>query len=98
MSPQPYRSGLATGLGVVLAIADVTHTGSGALSVLGLWAVIALPIAIATGLVLGAGNAQWGDRWIRRFFAKLSDDTELDRSVASGLITAGLIAGALAIA
>ena len=41
MSPTPYRSGLATGVGIVLlaglvlAIADVVHTGGAPLQVLG---------------------------------------------------------------
>ena len=46
MSPTPYRSGLATGVGVVLlaglvlAIVDVVHTGGAPLQVLGLWALL----------------------------------------------------------
>src|SRR5687768_2056248 len=101
--PRPYIVGMATGLGVVLAaglvlaIADVVHTGGGALSVLGLWAFVTLPFAIGIGLVLGAGNAQWGEGWIRGFFKRLSDDRELDRNVASGLITGALLLAALAI-
>jgi arylsulfatase A-like enzyme len=95
---------MATGIGVVLAaalvlaIADVVHTGAGALAVLGLWALYALPAAVAVGLVLGAGNAQWGHGWIRRFFATLRRDPELDRSVAMGLIVGVVLAGVLAIA
>ena len=70
-APPPYRSGLATGVGVVLlaglvlAIADVVHTGGAPLQVLGLWSLLALPIAIGAGLVLAAGNATWGHGWVR---------------------------------
>ncbi|MBA3398125.1 MAG: sulfatase-like hydrolase/transferase [Deltaproteobacteria bacterium] len=100
----PYRSGLATGLGVVLlaglvlAIADVVHTGAGVLPLLGLWALIALPVAIATGVVLGAGNAQWGAGWVRGWFRKLREEPELDKSVSAALIAAAIVGGILAIA
>ncbi len=109
-SPHPYRSGLATGLGVVLlaglilGLVDMVHTGGGvgfAPALFGLWSLIALPLALFVGVVLGAGNAQWGEGWIRRFFANLSADPELDRSVFAGLITAvvlcAILAGAVAI-
>jgi len=94
---------MATGLGVVLlaglvlAIADIAHTGGGALPLLGLWSLIALPAAVGTGLVLGAGNAQWGDGWIRGWFGRLRERPELDKSVAGALIAAALVAGFLAL-
>lgn len=97
---------MATGLGVVLlaglilGLVDIVHTGGGvgfAPALLGLWALIALPFALFVGLVLGAGNAQWGTGWIRRFFAKLSENTELDRSVYAGLCTAVLLCAILAV-
>jgi arylsulfatase A-like enzyme len=96
----PYRSGMAAGLGVVLlaglplALADVVHTGGGAgpaLPVLALWALIVLPIGLGVGLVLGAGNATWGDGWVRGAFGRLHDDPALDRAVAAALIAAALI-------
>src|SRR5438094_3268808 len=96
-----YARGLATGLGVVLSaglvlgVADVVHAGGGALAVLALWSLIALPIAIGTGFVLGAGNATWGDGWVRALFRKLREDAELDRSVAAILIAAAILGGAL---
>ena len=92
---------MATGLGVVLAaalvlaIADVTHAGGGLLPLLGLWALYALPIAIGLGVVLGAGNAQWGAGWVRGVLRKLREEPELDRSVAAILIAAALIGGVL---
>ena len=73
----PYRSGLATGIGVVLlaglvlAIVDVVHTGGAPLQVLALWALLALPPALGIGLVLAGGNATWGHGWVRRLFARL---------------------------
>ena len=51
-SSSPYRTGLATGLGVVLAaglvlaIVDIAHAGGGFLPLLGLWALYALPIGV----------------------------------------------------
>lgn len=102
-APPPYRSGLATGAGVVLlaalvlGIADVLHTGGAALAVLGLWAIVALPMAIGAGLVLGAGNASWGPGWVRGFFRRLRADAALDRAVAAILIAAAVVGGVLAI-
>lgn len=97
---------MATGLGVVLlaglilGVVDIAHTGGGvgfAPALLGLWALLTLPFALFIGLVLGAGNAQWGDGWIRRVFANLSDEPEVDRSVYAGLLTAVALCGVLAI-
>ncbi|HEY6174725.1 MAG TPA: hypothetical protein VIX73_09790, partial [Kofleriaceae bacterium] len=91
-TPPPYRSGLATGLGVVLlagavlGVVDVVHTGGDghpAPPLLALWSLIALPIAIGVGIVLGAGNATWGDAWVRGAFRRLRRDAELDRTVAA---------------
>ena len=102
--PPPYRSGLATGIGIVLlagailAIADVVHTGGAPLQVLALWALLALPLALGTGLVLAAGNATWGAGWLRRLLARLRDDGELDRAVAAVLMSAAALAGVLALA
>lgn len=98
MSETPYRSGMATGVGVtlisalLLAVVDVVHTGGAALAVLATWAVIALPIAIGLGAVVAAGNAMWGPRWITGFFKKLSTDRELDHKVAAIMISAALLA------
>ena len=102
-TPPPYRSGLATGAGVVLlaglvlAIADVLHTGGAALAVLGLWSLLTLPVAIGAGLVLAAGNATWGAGWLRGFFRRLREDAPLDRAVASVLVSAAIVGGVLAI-
>lgn len=102
-TPPPYRSGLATGAGVVLiaglilAIADVLHTGGAALAVLGLWSLLTLPVAIGAGLVLAAGNATWGAGWLRGLFRRLREDAALDRTIASVLIAAAVVGGALAI-
>jgi choline-sulfatase len=92
---------MATGLGVVLAaglvlaIVDIAHAGGGFVPLLGLWALYSLPVAIGVGLVLGAGNAQWGDGWVRGLFRRLRDDAELDKSVAAILIAAAVIGGVL---
>lgn len=94
---------MATGLGVVLlaglvlAIVDVVHTGgaAGAGALLGLWAIISLPVALGAGLVLGAGNATWGSGWVRGVFRKLREDAALDRAVAAVLIAAAVIGGVL---
>jgi len=100
----PYRSGLASALGAVLlsalivGLGDVVHTGGGfgfAPALLGLWAIIALPVAIGAGLV--AGNATWGVGWVRGLFAKLRAEPELDRDVAAVLIAGVLLAGVLAL-
>lgn len=94
----PYRSGLAAGAGLALiaglivALADVVHTGEGALAVLGLWALVALPIAAFFGVVLGAGNATWGTGWVRRAFARLRTDDALDQKVTA-LVIASLVVG-----
>jgi len=101
-SDRPYRSGFAAGTGVVLVAAlvvglvDVVHTGGGAgaaLALLALWALIALPLALAVGLVLGAGNATWGTGWIDRGVTRLRDEPELDRAVSAALIAATVMAG-----
>jgi arylsulfatase A-like enzyme len=94
---------MATGAGVVLlaglvlGIVDVVHTGGAALPVLGLWALLTLPVAIGAGLVLAAGNATWGSTWLRRLFRKLREDAALDRAVAAILISAAVIGGVTAI-
>jgi arylsulfatase A-like enzyme len=104
LTPPPYRSGMATGLGVVLlagaalGVVDVVHTGGGAGPIpplLALWALIALPAAVAVGVVLGAGNATWGDGWVRGGFRRLRDDPALDRAIAAALIAAALLGGIL---
>ncbi|TMQ12361.1 MAG: hypothetical protein E6J90_31860 [Deltaproteobacteria bacterium] len=93
---------MATGLGVVLlagavlGLADVAHTRGGPGPVpplLALWALIALPIALGVGLVLGAGNATWGAGWVRGGFRRLRDDPDLDRAVAAMLIAAAVVGG-----
>jgi len=93
---------MTTGLGVVLlaglvlASGDVVHTGGGfgpLPPLVALWSIIALPIALAVGLVLGAGNATWGDGWVRGVFRRLRDDPELDRAASAGLIAAALVGG-----
>jgi arylsulfatase A-like enzyme len=94
---------MATGLGVVLlagaalAAADIVHTRGGALPLLALWSLIALPVAVPIGVVLGAGNATWGDGWVRGAFRRLRDEPELDRAVAAGLIAAAVIGGMFAL-
>jgi arylsulfatase A-like enzyme len=92
---------MATGLGVVLpaglalALVDLVHSGGGvaaAPALLGLWALLTVPLAISTGLALGAGNATWGAGWVRGAFAKLRADAALDRSVTAILIAAAIVA------
>ena len=92
---------MATGLGIVLlagvalGLADVAHTAGAIGPLLALWAILAVPLAIGTGLVLGAGNATWGAGWVRGAFRRLRDDDALDRAVAAALIAAAVIAAAL---
>jgi arylsulfatase A-like enzyme len=94
---------MATGVGVVLlaglvlAIVDVVHTGGAPLQVLALWALLALPPALGAGLVLAGGTATWGHGGVRRLFARLRDDTELDKTVSAISIAAVVLAGVLAI-
>jgi len=59
--------------------------------------LIALPLAVGSGLVLGAGNATWGAGWVRGMFQKLRDDRELDRAVSGVLVAAALVGGVLAL-
>jgi hypothetical protein len=96
---------LAAGLGTVLVAAaalaayDAVHTGGGLAylpALLGLWALVALPIGLFAGLVLGAGNAMWGAGWVLGLAARLRADRALDRSVAGGVIAAALVGGAYA--
>jgi len=102
-TPPPYRSGLATGVGVVLAAAaivaiiDVAHAHGGAVALLGLYALLALPLAIGSGLVLGAGNATWGAGWVRGLFRRLREEAALDRAVSGILVAAALVGGVLAL-
>lgn len=92
---------MATGLGVVLAaglvlaVVDIVHAGGGFVPLLGLWALWSLPVAVAVGVVLGAGNAQWGAGWVRGLFRRLREDDALDAAVAAVLLAAALIGGAL---
>src|SRR5690242_9575993 len=96
-----YRSGLATGIGVVLlaglvlALIDVIHTGGAPMQVLALWSLLALPPAIGAGVVLAGGNATWGPGWVKKLFGRLREDAELDRNVAGILIAAAVLAGVL---
>ena len=102
-NPPPYRSGLATGIGLflvagaVLAIVDRVHAHGGGLALFGLWSLLAVPMALATGLVLAAGNATWGVGWVRGAFARLRDDRDLDVAVSAILIAAVVVAGVLAL-
>lgn len=95
---------MATGIGVVLTAAaalaglDLVHTGGGGIALVGLWAILAVPAALATGLVLGAGNATWGVGWIRHGFRALRRDPDLDRSVAAILLSAAAVGAVLALA
>ncbi|HSD89361.1 MAG TPA: sulfatase-like hydrolase/transferase, partial [Kofleriaceae bacterium] len=92
---------MATGVGVVLlaglvlAIADVVHTGGAPLQVLGLWSLLTLPVALGVGLVLAAGNATWGRGWVSGLFRKLRDDADLDRTVAAVLMSSVVLLGVL---
>ena len=109
MSETPHRSfgatwgaGLAAGAGTVLAaalvvaIADLVHAGGGGLALIGVWALIALPLALVIGAVLGAGNATWGPGWVRGLVRRLREDPALDRAVAGILIAAVLVGGVMA--
>jgi arylsulfatase A-like enzyme len=87
---------MAAGVGVVLlaglivAVADVVHTGGGALAVLGLWSLPVVPVALAVGVILAGGNATWGQGWIRGAFRALRQNDALDRK-AAGLLLAGAV-------
>ena len=98
-----YRTGLVAalgtvlGAGAVLALVDGVHAGGGALALLalgGLWALLAVPLALVAGIVLGAGNATWGEGFLGRFFRRLRDDRAFDRDCAAALLAAG-VAGAI---
>ena len=98
---RPWIAGLASGIGVVLlaglllAIVDVIHAGGAPIAVAGFWALLAVPLALGSGIVLAGGNAQWGAGWLRRLFRRLREDDKLDRAVAGAAIAAGLLAIAL---
>jgi len=102
-TPPPYRSGLATGVGLfliagaVLAFVDLAHAHGGGLALLGLWSLLALPLAVGTGLVLAAGNATWGPGWVRAVFRRLRDDRALDIAVSAALVAAVIVGGVLAL-
>ena len=104
--PPPYRTGLATGLGIGLAaglivgLADVLHMGafSAAPALLGLWCVVALPLALGLGVLLAAGNATWGAGWVRGLIRKLRDDRPLDIAVSATVIAAAVLGGVFALA
>jgi choline-sulfatase len=93
--------------GLVIAVADIWHTrgplhdggpsaGLGRAPVLlAMWSLVALPLALAVGLVLGAGNATWGDHWIRGALRRLRADPDLDRAVSAALIAAAVLGGVL---
>jgi arylsulfatase A-like enzyme len=98
---------MSAGLGAVLLAAaalagvDIVHTGGGLAhlpALLGLWALLALPLAIYAGLVLGAGNAMWGPGWVRGFGRRLREDPDFDRTVAAILVTAAVLMLVLAAA
>jgi arylsulfatase A-like enzyme len=101
--------GVVLPAGLILGIADVLRTrgplhGDGPAAgldpapfLLAMWALVALPLAIAVGLVLGAGNATWGAGWVRRAFRRLRADADLDRAVAAALIAAAALGGVLAL-
>ena len=102
-----YLAGFSTAFGCVLASAlvlglvDLAHTGGGAApipAILGLWALLALPLALGAGLVLGAGNATWGEGFIRGALRRLRDDRTLDQTIAGALIAGALVGGVLALA
>ncbi len=103
-SPPPYRAGMASGLGIalaaglVVALADVVHTGTFVPSLLGLWAVVVLPMAVGLGLVLAAGNATWGIGWVRALLHRLREDRALDVAVSAVIVAAAVLGGAFALA
>lgn len=98
-----YVSGFAAALGcflpvaLVLAILDVMHAGAGAAPILGLWALVSLPFALVVGLVLGAGNATWGDGFVRRGMRALRDKPDLDRTIAGAMMASAFVAGVIAL-
>ena len=102
----PYRTGLATGVGLGLAaglivgLADVVHMGTfaAAPALLGLWCVVALPLALGLGAVLAAGNATWGLGWVRGLLRKLRDDRGLDIAVSATVIAIAVLGGVFALA
>src|SRR5437588_11197661 len=99
-----YRSGMATGVGVLLAaglivaLGDLAQGHGGGLALLGVWSIVVLPLAIGAGLVLGAGNATWGAGWLRGMLRRLREDRERDLAIAALLVAAALIGGVLVLA
>ena len=102
-SGSPYRTGMATGVGLALvaglivALADVVHTGAFAPALLGLWAVIVLPFALGLGAVLAAGNATWGVGWVRGLLRKLREDRGLDIAVSASVVAAAVLGAVFAL-
>jgi arylsulfatase A-like enzyme len=109
-SQGPYRRTITAAVaaalvaGVVVAILDavlaVDRAGDGGgaggavwLSV-GLYAIPAIVVGVAAGLVAGAWRATFGDGSLGRAWRRLGADRELDRS-ATGALLAGAAAAAL---
>lgn len=97
MEAKVYRRGLTAGLAaallaaLVLAVIDVALVGGAAPGpLIGLWLGLGLLLGLAWGVVVGAGQATWGDGFLRRGLASLAEHRERDRSL-TGAILAGLL-------
>src|SRR5690349_3382334 len=101
-APRPYRDGILAGVGTSLlaglgvAGVDVVHMlgdGGGAAAIpalLALWALPALLMGVAIGLVAASVKATWGDGAIGAALARLRADRGLDLEVTGAVLAAGL--------
>ncbi len=106
VTDHPYRDSLAAGLaaalvaGAVVALVDALLAsgrcsdcgGAGSLLpvVFGLYAVPALVVGVACGLVAGGFRATYGPGALGRAYRRLRADPEVDRQVAGGLLAAAV--------
>jgi arylsulfatase A-like enzyme len=98
---KPYRRGLTVGLGaalasgLVLAICDVAahQTQLAAGPLLALWLAAGLLLGIPLGLILGAGDATFGHRFVVRALARLAAQRSRDLAITGAVLAALVVAG-----
>jgi hypothetical protein len=96
----PYGSGLRGAAAAVLpatallSAIDIVHARCDVIAgatLLALWLVLALPIALFAGVVCGAGNASWGAGWMQRFTRNIAEDHKTDGAATAAVLVALLL-------